>query len=167
MDDHVSKPFTLKTIQACLERWLGARDSTRAVQAPTAGAVSPDVILDESVLAQIAEIQSEGDNLVDRIISLYSEHAPRALERLGALIDAADTNAVAEAAHALKSLSRNVGAVRVGDLCDVVENGARLGHRLTCELRDEIDKALSETLDEIANLRQAANSKTDAQRLSA
>jgi CheY-like chemotaxis protein/nitrogen-specific signal transduction histidine kinase/HPt (histidine-containing phosphotransfer) domain-containing protein len=168
MDDHVAKPFALKTIEACLERWLGPRGPASASSAPAAqAAVHPNVILDASVLAQIAEIQADGDNLVDRILGLYVEHAPRALERLSHLMGAADTIAVAEAAHALKSLSRNVGAVRVGDLCDQVETGGRQGDPFTPGMCATIDRALSETLAEIARLRTAVSPKRDEQRLTA
>jgi two-component system sensor histidine kinase BarA len=125
------------------------------------------MVLDESVLAQIAEIQADGDNLVDRILGLYVEHAPRALARMSDLVGAEETLAVAEAAHALKSLSRNVGAVRVGDLCDQAENDGRQGHRLTTELHAAIDRALSETLTEITRLRAAPVAQRHEQRLGA
>jgi two-component system sensor histidine kinase BarA len=160
MCDHVSKPFALKTIQSCLERWLGPRRGAATdheVAAPASDAVSgaKSALIDDSVLAQIAEMQAPGDDLVRRILGLYVEHAPKALERLAALVEGGSAGAAADAAHALKSLSRNVGAALVGDLCGEVEAAAREGVPLTPSGLDAIAGALADTLLHIKDLRNA------------
>ena len=88
MCDHISKPFALKTIQACLERWVGKpvmRESQPDAHL-TSEADRNSALMDDSVLAQIAEMQAPGDDLVYRILGLYLEHAPHALNRLAALV---------------------------------------------------------------------------------
>jgi HPt (histidine-containing phosphotransfer) domain-containing protein len=67
-----------------------------------------------------------GDDRVQRIVSLYLEHTPQLMNHIRAT-HAGGGRSVAEAAHALKSLSHNIGAVAVGDLCVRIETAAREG----------------------------------------
>jgi two-component system sensor histidine kinase BarA len=160
MCDHVAKPFSLKTIQACLERWLGGRKATPPPAAPVAEidplhqpAPAIDApLLDRSIFAEIEELQAPGDNLVDRMLGLYMEHAPQALQRLGQLVGSGNPAGVAEAAHALKSLSRNVGAVQVDNLCGHIEDSARDGKHLSAETYAELNALLERTLSMISTV---------------
>ena len=158
MSDFVAKPFTLASIDACLERWLGASGPSPAPNVILADAASPvslsehsDGLLDDAVLASIREMQAQGDDLAGRVIALYIEHAPRLL---GAVLatDADDSKALAEAAHALKSLSRNIGAIRVGNLCDSIESAERSEDAIGA--RDRLGPAVLATLDELQRPRQ-------------
>jgi two-component system sensor histidine kinase/response regulator len=68
-----------------------------------------------------------GARLLRRIIDLYTSEA---VSRLDATLDAVATSngAGAEAAaHSLKSMAGNVGALRVYAACVVIEEGARRG----------------------------------------
>ncbi|MFM9941133.1 MAG: ATP-binding protein [Hyphomicrobiaceae bacterium] len=125
--DFVSKPFSLSRINDCLARWLSAttvaEDHPPLAAAASEGHSASTTLLDPGVLDSIRQIQAPGDDLPARIAGLYIEHAPRLLADLAALHDAEPVR-IARAAHALKSLSRNIGALRVGDLCDVIETNA-------------------------------------------
>jgi two-component system sensor histidine kinase BarA len=161
MCDHITKPFALKTIQSCLERWLGHRRAPLSADIPAeepaplrdAAPALDTPLLDRSIIAQIEEMQAPGDNLVARILGLYIEHAPPALAKLGQLAQSGGPAAVAEAAHALKSLSRNVGAVQVGDLCGDIEARARDGAPLAVETFSELDAVFQQTLAIVSALR--------------
>ncbi len=159
MDACVTKPFTLGSLQNALSELLPGGDhsdpsaasqidhhaSTDAAN-DTREQDSPTQVLDLEVLAGISEMQREGDNLVERIIALYAEHAPKALKQLLDLDNTTDLTTVAAAAHALKSLSRNVGALAVGDLCDVIETEAREGvASLTQDRRIALKQAMEKT----------------------
>ncbi|MEQ1672255.1 MAG: ATP-binding protein, partial [Hyphomicrobium sp.] len=132
MSDYLAKPFTLATLDACLDRWLravaNANPSSAVSSAPTVDTNQP--LLDDSVLDMIASIQAPGDNLVDRVVGMYIDHAPRMLEALLACA-AGEPEEIGKAAHALKSLSRNIGAVAVGEHCEHIEAGAADGYRPT------------------------------------
>ena len=143
MDACVTKPFTLGSLQSALSTLLSSRvhcEPLTISQSINEGQIEPkhDVIqndnptqiLDLDVLAGISEMQRDGDNLVERIITLYAEHAPKALQALLELEDTEDCEAVAAAAHALKSLSRNVGALALGDLCDEIRDRGKRGNCL-------------------------------------
>ena len=109
-----------------------------------------DDLLDPSVLDEMREMVGPDDDFVDRIISLFGEHAREALWRLQQACDGTDIEELADAAHAFKSLSRNVGAVRVGNLCCTMEQYARSGDgdAARCIL-PRVHPALDETLDAI------------------
>ena len=130
MQDIVHKPFTLATIAACLERWVGERRD-QPVGQPVPAEEQPqnhrDLLIDTGILAEIRDLQSSGDDLVGRIIDLYLEHAPQLLDALIEALPKGNTDQIADAAHALKSVCRNIGAVRLGDACDLIEEAARAG----------------------------------------
>ncbi len=164
MDACVTKPFTLKSLEEKLTQLLPASAASEESSAidntkqssPNSSAVETATkeqpeLLDLAVLEGIAEMQREGDDLVARIIGLYTQHAPAALQKLLDLGDDASADEVASAAHALKSLSRNIGALLVGNLCDEIENEARAGRSTVDEKRSqEISRALDATLVELS-----------------
>jgi len=170
----LSKPFTLASLRTCLERALGPRpapeshsDAPLATEvsgvaasplppASLAGLAPPAAadpatapVLDQAVLADILEMQAAGDDLVGRIADLYRLHAPPAMERLQRALETGDGVRIAETAHALKSLCRNIGAVRLGDVLHEVEGSARQGdvggaHAAAARLDGQLDLVLDE-----------------------
>jgi len=158
MSDYVSKPFTLKTLSACLERWMPATRPSKSPcdtseQGPRGGitqasaAALPALNLD--VMEDIRAMQLPGDDLVGRICGLFRFHAPSAIDRIADVIKGADRPAIASAVHALKSLCRNVGAERLAATLDTLEDAARGDGALPDEadlslLRDQLAEVLVE-----------------------
>ena len=99
MDDFISKPASESDFLRVLAKWL------------------PD-----------AEMAS-GSLAVDRaeIISIFLGDAPRHIEAIRSALASRDAVGVAEAAHALKSGSGNVGATRLYELCEALEEIAARG----------------------------------------
>ena len=130
MNDILSKPFTIKSMGACLERWLGDKRADFASQDTLDGIPEPqpaddDAIFDESLLADLKEIAGEGfDNTVRQLRSLYLESAPLAYQSLKEAVSERDLATVETAAHALKSMSFNIAAGRLGTACQVMESAA-------------------------------------------
>ena len=150
MDDCVTKPFTIHDLEQSLLGLLPGRVVEGvAVEVGSGQPVEPEVetvaaevahpqnldeveggskeLLDPAVLDSIREMQTGDIDLAQRVIGLYREHAPKTFDGLKELWNAAEDIEIAKAAHALKSLSRNIGAIKVGELCDMIENGARGG----------------------------------------
>ncbi|MEZ5840810.1 MAG: ATP-binding protein [Hyphomicrobiales bacterium] len=154
MDDFLVKPFTLDEIGRCLLDWLTPSDDVVAPEpaaietpaTPQAPAPSPVAqtapvvpaapvddddetpVLDPAVLKSIAEMGGPAAAaLLDRLFGLYLENAPKTLAELAAAHAAGDAAEVARAAHALKSMSYNIGAARVAALCADVERTAKSG----------------------------------------
>lgn len=130
--DHMTKPFTLEAVRASLVRWLGDRAATlvgtgASVSAETAGTTAPaSPLLDAAVLATIRQIRTPGSTLAARVLGLFKQHAPRLLKNLEQA-PSDDVHAAGQAAHALKSLCRNIGALQAGNLCEVIEADAADG----------------------------------------
>ena len=133
MNACITKPFTLAALHACLERWLapGTRttsattDDRNAAPHSQPGAGDDADLIDHQILDEMRGMQHVGQDLVTRIVALYGEHAPAAYARLTAAASSGENLRVADAAHALKSLSLSIGASRVASLCGEIERRAR------------------------------------------
>jgi CheY-like chemotaxis protein len=166
MSDFISKPFNLAMIEACLRRWAPERampskmPEALGLQALECREASVAPLLDPEVLGSIREIQAPGDDLIGRIVDLYVENAPATLARFGA---DCSVNEVSEVAHALKSLSRNVGAIRVGNIADTIETNARNnGCEPSPAILTELTEALDATLVELQAIEGGTNAKAVA-----
>ena len=65
--------------------------------------------------------------LFRRVLDLFAGRVPQAVEQVTALSEASDMVALADAAHALKSMCANIGASRAVDACHALELAARTG----------------------------------------
>jgi len=135
MDEVVVKPFTIQSIGDCLSRWLEptaecaldehANDSTAQAEADSVPA-SDTPLIDPSLLQNLREIAGDGyEAMIAQLNRLYLENAPISFESVRqALETGKDPVAVKEAAHALKSMSLNIGAGRIGKVCQSMEDHA-------------------------------------------
>lgn len=85
-----------------------------------ADAVPP--VLDETPLARLTRLG--GTELVDRMIDLFMENAPERVARVERGAASGDVGAVERAAHSLKSMAANVGAMQLSALADALELAA-------------------------------------------
>ncbi|MGQ0456443.1 MAG: ATP-binding protein [Hyphomicrobium sp.] len=162
MNECISKPFTLAAIEACLTRMIGSSGATGRAHASGEASARSDApegaktvgLIDWSVLEDVRQIQPLDNDLIARIVTLYHEHAPRALSRLLSLTSVTDQAEIASAAHALKSMCRNIGAVALADACAKIEELAQEGRAV---VEDE----------EAAKLRRLLSATTEALRDSA
>jgi two-component system sensor histidine kinase BarA len=138
MDAVLHKPFTLQALARCLGDVVPASRAAGSAQpvepaAPAALSVvepsSPEAeppLLDSAGLQQLDAMAEMGrDDFVTRVLGLYLEHAPKAAADFSRAVEAGDGAAAARAAHALKSMSYNVGAARVAAAAAGLERRAR------------------------------------------
>jgi len=137
MDAVLHKPYTIKDLSECF--WKVARVSARQPSSPVAAAPAPldalapsalrgmaeEPLLDSEILTRLKGMSAAGgDGFMSRVFNLYLEHAPKAAEAMKSCLDANDIAGIGRAAHALKSMSLNMGARRVSSLCTVLERRA-------------------------------------------
>ena len=128
MDDHLSKPFGIVSMQDMLDRWVpqaASTESEASVPAARAFAKAAEV-LDRTVLDQLGKLRTNGKpELLARAINLYLEESPKLMQRLKQAAVASDAPEIARSAHSLKSTSANVGARVLSRYCADIEASAR------------------------------------------
>jgi len=133
MDGVLAKPFTLTDLARTLSAALGeagtAHDASPDAREPDAPAVEiPAALLDPDTLAGLAEMaEGAGSSFVERVLGLFTAHAP---DGLAALQAAGDAEAAGRAAHGLKSMSLNVGAAALAGHLRAIEHAARVEARV-------------------------------------
>ena len=128
MDEYLTKPLQLHLLKAAIRKWL-PRDR---------GDTMPADLLEEPRAAQagtavdVAVLQGlVGDDpqVVREFLAAYRASARRLATELHAARAADDVRQIGAIAHQLKSSSRSVGALALGDLCAELENVCRTGMR--------------------------------------
>lgn len=168
MDDVLHKPFTLSALGAILAKHLSTHlaaprpvspdeltaDHDLASQNPDAETpVEASDLFDEAIVGPLIESLHTGRaEFVNRVVGLYDEHGPKAFQDMQAAFEAEDEDGLARLAHALKSMSLNLGAKRVAQRAAAIE-GAIRGDVLS-EVRPEhisdLGTCLEDTLSVLA-----------------
>ncbi|MDQ5848445.1 MAG: response regulator, partial [Pseudomonadota bacterium] len=128
MDDHLSKPFTMLTLQDMLDRWMPQAASTQAEGAELAARAPAKAaeVLDRQVLDQLRTLLTNGKpEILARVINLYLVESPKLIQKLKQAAGASDAPEIARSAHSLKSSSANVGARVLSRYCEDIEASAR------------------------------------------
>ncbi len=138
MDGVIHKPFTLADIAAALREWLppemakapvaklpAVPEEARAIPASSV----PDDLFDPATAGPLFSRLSRSDGFAVRVFSLYLSHAPESFARLAGAQKAGDDREVAKAAHALKSMSLNIGAAKIAALAGAIEAAVRIDRR--------------------------------------
>jgi CheY-like chemotaxis protein len=133
MDDHLSKPFSMLTLQEMLNRWTPKTpqaESTASAPAPAAqaarAAANSTQVIDRQVLDQLGKVRTNGKpELLTRVIKLYLVESPKLIQKLKQAAKAANAPEMASQAHSLKSSSANVGAKVLSRYCEDLEASAR------------------------------------------
>jgi two-component system sensor histidine kinase/response regulator len=128
MDDHLSKPFSMLTLQNMLDKWMPQSAAAPAQAPDTAARTSGKAggVLDRQVLEQLGKVLTNGKpELLTRVINLYLVESPKLLLKLKQAAGASNAPEIANSAHSLKSSSANVGAKALSRYCEDLEASAR------------------------------------------
>ncbi len=129
MDDYLTKPIRLEALSRALEKWL-----PRPIATPEALSVSqPSSVNGASPVVDISVLKAlvGGDPTIVRgLLVDYVASARRLTIELRAAADAKDLTKVSRIAHRLKSSSRTVGALLLGDLCETLESVSKAGESM-------------------------------------
>ncbi len=127
MDDYISKPVRINELKAILERWGPARTgkTEQALVQQSTGVAAADLI-DARVLDELRTLGPvDGVPMVRKLIELFIEDAPKRIEQLQHANG--DPAKLAFHAHALKAMGLNLGAKKVVEICQQLEEKARNG----------------------------------------
>lgn len=143
MDDYLTKPLTLRTLGAVMDRW-GPGGSRPSFAFERSGVVVDDgppasapPVLDAQVIARLERLgASAGVDLMGQLITLFLAESNTSIVAMREAIAGGDAVAVRRSAHALSGASANLGATGLARLCgtlasdgstDDLERPERLG----------------------------------------
>ena len=152
MDEYLTKPLQLHLLKAALNKWL-PRNTPDTMPAPLAEAprrIEATGAVDVTVLKGLI---GDSPELVHEFLTDYQASSTRLATELRAAGAAEDARQIAAIAHKLKSSSRSVGAMTLGDKCAELENACRggTGEGIAQGLK-QFDLALLEVHSAIADL---------------
>jgi two-component system, sensor histidine kinase and response regulator len=161
MDDHLSKPFSMLTLQNMLDKWMPQAAAAPALPGEPAvrAAGKRRGVLDRQVLEQLGKVLTNGKpELLTRVINLYLVESPKLMHKLKQAAGASNAREIASSAHSLKSSSANVGAKALSRYCEDLEASARRAdteeaRRILAKVEDEhhsVQTALSEEFELLA-----------------
>ncbi|MBL4607679.1 MAG: response regulator [Pseudomonadales bacterium] len=146
MDDYLSKPFSLNSLKEKVVKWAPAErrksgvlepnssDSGSMAQAVEAQRVEAlhsnldarNTVLDQRVLAGLKALQVRGgSDMFSRVIKLYLDSTRDIMASLQAACRANEPQKIGQYAHALRSSSANVGALRLSGYLAELETKAQ------------------------------------------
>jgi two-component system, sensor histidine kinase and response regulator len=135
MDDYLTKPLRLRTLQTLVGRIPGLAPGNDAPPQ------QPDSFFDPAPLREIGDPETEAALAV-----MFLDQAAERIPALQAAIDGQDAERVHRLAHGLKGSAATVGAVRMSelsrDLCELAAGGVTA---TAAEIHTELAEALSAT----------------------
>jgi CheY-like chemotaxis protein len=136
MDDYIAKPVSLSDLE-------------RVVRLYIRGA-----LVDQQTIQGLRDLGGPDDDLLGEVIQLYFDDSIGRIEAMRAAIAASDAAALSSAAHAMKSASANVGAMRVRHLCERLEMLGRTGTTQgAAALFEELEREYAEAKKALEELR--------------
>ncbi len=168
MDDYLTKPVPLAQLQAALQAWMPVPAAALApatsaatsamtsaipsapMSAATAPAAAALAVLDLQVLRALIGGDEAG---LRELLADFTVSAQQHAADLRAALQARDAGAASAVAHKLKSASRSVGALALGEACAALEAAGLVGEAaLSPGLRESFESALQAVLHSAQSL---------------
>lgn len=156
MDDYISKPVRIADMQSAIERWGPTRVTDKKGTSFLRSMPPQDGdLLDSGIINELSEIPStEGGNMLSELIDVYLESAPKRLQQLREAAN--NSTELAFHAHALRSMSLNMGARKIVELTKRIENLGRKGTTVESEsLITELENAFVLTRAQLETARKS------------
>jgi CheY-like chemotaxis protein/HPt (histidine-containing phosphotransfer) domain-containing protein len=125
MDDYISKPVRVGELQSALQRWGPTKIRTSDTSfASRSKAGPPEHVLDQAAIAKLRKTQAaSAGGTFQELVDAFLETAPKRIGQISQSIN--DGPMLAFHAHALKSTALSLGAKRVAELSQKLEDLGR------------------------------------------
>lgn len=140
MNDYLSKPFSLSELGACLSQLSkGAlsregQEHQGRLELPTSVAGTKDAqnvdteIFNMRAIDNIREVEKQtGKTLLPIILTGFRDQMDEKLRQISCNLNDGDTENLSRTAHAIKSMSANIGAERVRSISALIESKGKKG----------------------------------------
>ncbi|MDP1647813.1 MAG: response regulator [Rubrivivax sp.] len=135
IDDYLTKPVQLHLLRTTLEKWLphtggNKTGENKASDVPAEhGGAQPRPAFPPVDISVLQSMVGDDRATVHEFLADYLASARRLAGEMRAALAAGNTRYVCSIAHKLKSSSRSVGAMALGDLCAELENFGKTGNK--------------------------------------
>ncbi len=134
MDAYLTKPIQLQLLKAAIRKWMptggaagGPETNATHYETPTPTAnASTKTVFD---VAQLTDLVGDDPQTVLEFLADYRAAVQQAATGLRAALAVDDVHAIGAIAHRLKSSSRSVGTMVMGELCANLESACQSGAR--------------------------------------
>jgi two-component system sensor histidine kinase BarA len=111
-------------------------------------------LLDQTLIEELRGMPPAGGaTMLKELIALFLEHAPERIAQINHFVN--DPQKMAFHAHALKSMSLNLGANRIAQLCQKIEEMAHSGNEDSItKLAQELERTFRQTQEELVSLQE-------------
>ena len=136
MDDYISKPVRIGELQSALERWgrMKTRKADTAFLCSASKPARPTICSTRPSSLELRNMPpSDGVSMLQELVDLFLESAPQRIAQISQSIN--DGPMLAFHAHALKSMGLNLGAKRIVELSQKLED---LGRDQKCARRPRL-----------------------------
>ena len=144
MDDYVSKPVRKEALFRAFDR-LKALLPLLEAPAEEAGddsEAAEESILEAATLEELKTLEESGVFSLQEIVDLFGQEGSKNLAGMRRALAEENAPDLTREAHSLKGSSRNLGAVRLGDICEEMENlGKASAFEAASALQDRVAAA--------------------------
>ena len=139
MDDYISKPIQLETLEKVLRR---AMASIRRLAAPA----DHEASIDRSAIDVLRQLRRpDKPDPVIELIDLFIRDTPERLHRLRTAVAQYNAEDLAAVAHNLRGCASSIGATQLASLCEKLEENAerravQVSTPLIKEIESEFDR---------------------------
>ncbi|MBF0442700.1 MAG: response regulator, partial [Oligoflexales bacterium] len=122
MNDVLTKPVTIDMLKSALDKWIsGDFESESALKINLEENMDE---IDRKVIENLNKLGGGDPMFLNELIDMYFKLIPEISEQLRKSLTDNDRKAVVHYAHKMKGTSRNLGAKKIGDLCEILEKNA-------------------------------------------
>ncbi len=154
MDDYLTKPIALKDLEEKIQLW--AAEAREAVEQTSEDLGIGDELdrsmegyktLDVGVLKKLV---GDKEELILRLLGTYQDSLQSGYEKLEEAYNCNDWETIHSTAHTLKSSSRSVGALPLGELCSALEEAGRQSNvALVASAMSRLEEAVNAVQSEL------------------
>lgn len=150
MDDYLSKPFLIEELEAKIFKWV--RGSDKGADRPKGGVqLSIAQIIN---FARLDAIRSLGEDSFSRVLDLFINNATQLADDMRKALSSSDYESIAAAAHALKSISGQMGAMMVEKKAIQIESLSQSNNKDGMGvLLDELHTYLGQVVQELSKMK--------------